>query len=285
MRKRKLKARLIATSCICIILILGWFSFGPPISGQAANTKVVTVGLSSPSKGESAIWHSVAQTAKKKYNITIKIKTFTDYNTPNKALKNGEIDLNSYQHYAFLNQWNKTNGNAIVPIAKTYIAPNRVFSKKYKSLNQLPDGTTIAVANDATNESRALFVLKNAGLIKLKRNTVLATVNDISANPRHLKIKELEAAQTARVISSVDATIVNNDFVEPAGLTAKETIYTEPLNKDSEKWISVIAAKKGSQHKKIYREVVKAYQTAKTKQLFRKYFGKSQIPAWDTTLK
>lgn len=80
-------------------------------------------------------------------------------------------------------------------------------------------------------------------------------------------------------------TIVNNDFVEPAGLTAKETIYTEPLNKDSEKWINVIAAKKDSQHKKIYREVVKAYQTAKTKQLFRKYFGKSQIPAWDKTLK
>lgn len=285
MRKRRIRNRLIGSLCVCIILILGWFSFVPQNFGQAANSKVVTVGLSSPSKGESAIWHSVAQTAKKKYNIIIKIKTFTDYNTPNKALKSGEIDLNAYQHYAFLHQWNKTNGNVIVPIARTYIAPNRVFSKKYKSLDQLPDGATIAVANDATNESRALFVLKNAGLIKLKGNTALATINDISSNPKHFKIKELEASQTARVISSVDATIVNNDFVEPAGLTAKETIYTEPLNKDSEKWINVIAAKKGTQHKKIYREVVKAYQTAKTKRLFRKYFGKSQIPAWDTALK
>lgn len=286
MRKRRRRNTIIWSIIVVVILIAGWFSFGPGLSSNnEAKTKTVTVGVVAQSKQDAAIWRSVAKTAKDKYGINIQIKNFTDYNQPNKALKSGDIDLNAFQHYAFLKAWNKSNGGGIVPIGKTYIAPIRLYSKKYKRLADLPNGATIAIPNDATNESRALFVLKNAGLIGLRKGKTLVTIADITKNPKHIKIKEVGAEQTGRVINSVDASVVNNDYAGPAGLTDKQTIYIEPVNKDSEQWINIICCKKGQQHNQAYRDVVKAYQTKKTKQLTKHYYGNSQLAAWDIKIK
>lgn len=228
---------------------------------------------------------SVAETAKEDYGIKIKIKNFTDYNQPNKALQNGDIDLNAFQHYTFLNAWNKANHGSLVAIGNTYIAPIRLYSKKYKDIKDLPQGATIVVPNDASNESRALYVLKNAGLIKLRKGVKLATVADITSNPKGLKIKEVSAEQTARVIDDVDASIVNNTYAVPAKLGDKQTIYIEPLNKDSEQWINIIVANKKDKNNKVYKELVKAYQTEKTKKLSDKLYGKTEIAAWGLKLK
>ena len=200
-------------------------------------------------------------------------------------MKSGDVDLNAFQHYAFLKAWNKSNGGGVVPIGKTYIAPIRLYSKKYKKLSQLPDGATIAIPNDATNESRALFVLKNAGLIGLRKGKTLVTVADITKNPRNLKLKEVGAEQTGRVINSVDASVVNNDYAGPAGLGDKQTIYIEPVNKDSKQWINIICTRKGQENNRLYKDVVKAYQTEKTKKLTKHYYGNSQIAAWDIKIK
>lgn len=281
MRKRCRKNRIVCSIIVVFILVAGWFSFGPNITSNSEASKTVIVGVVSPSTKEANIWKSIAETAKKKYGITIKIRNFTDYSEPNKALKNGEIDLNAFQHYAFLNSWNKANHGGIVAIGKTYIAPNQIYSTKYKKLSELPDGATIVVANDATNESRALFVLKNAGVIDLKKGKKLVSVADITRNPHNYKIKEIAAAQTGRVVSSVDASIVNNDYAGPSGLTSKESIYIEPLNKDSAQWINTLACKKGRENRTLYKQVVKAYQTEKTKKLFKQYYGSSELPAWD----
>lgn len=284
MRKRRRRNTIIWSIIAIVILIAGWFSFGPGIGGKQEN-KTVTVGVVGLSKQDQAIWKSIEKTAKKKYGVTIELKNFSDYNQPNKALKSGDIDLNSFQHYAFLNAWNKSNGGGVVPIGKTYIAPIRLYSRKYHKLSELPAGATIAIPNDATNESRALFVLKNAGLIKLRKGKALVTVADITSNPQNFKIKEVGAEQTGRVLDSVDASVVNNSYAGPAGLTDKQTIYIEPINKDSEEWINIICAKKGNQNKEIYKDVVKAYQTAETKKLTKKYYGNSQLAAWDVKLK
>lgn len=287
MRKKRIRNRIIWSIVAVLIIIAGWFSFGPTpnSSSNTAKQKEVTVGVVSLSKQDEAIWKSVAKTTKEKYGITIKLKNFTDYNQPNKALANGDIDLNSFQHYAFLSEWNKANGNSLVSIGDTYIAPIRIYSKKYKKLSELPDGATIAVPNDASNESRALYVLKNAGLIKLKKGTKLATVADISSNPKNLKIKEVSAEQTARVIDDVDASIVNNTYAIPAKLGDKETIYTEPINKDSQQWINLIAVAKDKKNNQVYKDVVKAFQTKKTKQLIKKFYGTKQLAAWGLDLK
>ena len=284
MHKKRIRNRIIWSLVAVLIVIAGWFSFGPT-SNTTKNQKEVVVGVVGQTKQDAEIWKSVAETAEEEYGIKIKIKNFTDYNQPNKALQNGDIDLNAFQHYTFLNAWNKANHGSLVAIGNTYIAPIRLYSKKYKSIKDLPQGATIAVPNDASNESRALYVLKNAGLINLKKGVKLATVADITSNPKGLKIKEFSAEQTARVIDDVDASIVNNTYAVPAKLGDKQTIYIEPLNKDSEQWINIIVANKKDKNNKIYKDLVKAYQTEKTKKLSDKLYGKTEVAAWGLKLK
>ena len=266
-----------------VVVIAGIFSFG---NFGKQKEQTVTVGVVSPSKQDEAVWNQVKKTAKSKYNVDIKLKTFTDYNQPNKALQSGSIDLNAFQHKAFLDAWNKANKGSLVSIGKTFITPIHLYSNNYKSVKSLPDGATIAVPNDASNESRALYVLQSAGLITLKKNTnSLATINSIAKNPKNLKIKEVAADQAARTLDSVDAAVVNTNYAVAAKLSIKKSIFTEPVNKDSEQWINLIAARKKDRNKEAYKDVVKAYQTEKVKKVINEQYKGLEKPAWDIKLK
>ena len=268
---------------IIVIAVAAFFTFGHK---KTEAKKTVTVGVVGQTNQDEKIWNQVKKTAKEKYGVTVKVKSFTDYNQPNKALQEGEIDLNSFQHKAFLNAWNKANKGTLVPIGNTVIAPIRLYSYKYKNINELPKNATIAVPNDASNESRALYVLKNAGLISFKKGTgKLATIADIEKNPKNLTIKELGAEQTARSLNDVDAAVVNNTYAIPAKLGDKQTIYTEPLNKDSEQWINIIVANKKDKDNEAYKAVVKSYQTDAVKKLIHKAYGNSEVIAWNLKLK
>ncbi|MDO4903707.1 MAG: MetQ/NlpA family ABC transporter substrate-binding protein [Limosilactobacillus sp.] len=279
MKKQKKKRNAIISAIIVIVvLIAGYFSFVKP---QQQSAKTVTVGIMAGSKGDDALWNSVAKTAKDKYGLTLKFKRFTDYNQPNKALSNGDVDLNAFQHKLFLKQWNQAHKTNIVSVGDTVITPIRVYSHKYKSIKDIPNGATIAVPNDATNESRALYVLKNAGLFSLKKGTKLATAASITDNKKNIKIKELAADQTARSLDDVDAAVVNTNYAVAAGIDYKSAIFVEPLNSDSAQWVNIIATDKKNKNNKAYKEVVKAYQTEATKQVLKKYYGTAELPAWD----
>lgn len=282
MNKRK-KKTLIWVVVALVVVIAGIFSFG---NFGKQKEQTVTVGVVSPSKQDEAVWNQVKKTAKSKYNVDIKLKTFTDYNQPNKALQSGSIDLNAFQHKAFLDAWNKANKGSLVSIGKTFITPIHLYSNNYKSVKSLPDGATITVPNDASNESRALYVLQSAGLITLKKNTnSLATINSIAKNPKNLKIKEVAADQAPRTLDSVDAAVVNTNYAVAAKLSTKKSIFTEPVNKDSEQWINLIAARKKDRNKEAYKDVVKAYQTEKVKKVINEQYNGLEKPAWDIKLK
>ena len=171
-------------------------------------------------------------------------------------------------------------GTTLKPVVKNAVENYPMAEAGIKS------GDTIAVPNDASNESRALYVLKNAGLIGLSvSGDTLATVKDINSNPKNLVIKELDAAQTPRALDSITAAVINDDFATTAKLTVEESIYTEPVNKDSEQWINIIVANKKDANNKIYKEVVKAYQTEATKKAIEKaYPDKRKIAAWGLKL-
>ena len=277
---------LIVVIVVVIVAIAAFFGFNHKSSGSKTANKTVNIGIMTGTKEDDAIWSTVSKTAKDKYGITLKFTHFTDYTQPNTALKNGDIDLNAFQHYAFLNAWNKANDGDLKAIGNTTISPIRLYSKKITSLSQIKSGDTIAVPNDASNESRALYVLKNAGLIGLSvSGDTLATVKDINSNPKNLVIKELDAAQTPRALDSITAAVINDDFATTAKLTVEESIYTEPVNKDSEQWINIIVANKKDANNKIYKEVVKAYQTEATKKAIEKaYPDKRKIAAWGLKL-
>ena len=274
----KVKNWLIGGAAIVAIGGIGYASFGKP--AQQTDGKVVTVGIMSGSKQDSQIWQSVAKTAKKDYGITLKFKEFSDYNQPNKALANGDIDINAFQHYAFLDASNKATGNKIVALGDTVISPIRLYSNTYKNVSDFKSGDTIVVPNDASNESRALYVLKAAGLIDLKPGLKTATVKDITKNPKDLKIKELAADQTARALSDVQGAVVNGTYADTAGMDYKKAIFVEPINKDSHQWVNIIAVNAKDKNKQALKDVVKAYQTQTTKAVIDKVYDGAELAAW-----
>ncbi|MBS9336375.1 MetQ/NlpA family ABC transporter substrate-binding protein [Fructobacillus papyrifericola] len=272
------KKWIISGIAVVAVASAAFFSFG---SHGSSEDKTITVGRMASTKDDDAIWDAVKKQAKDEYGINVKYKIFTDYSQPNKALTSGDIDVNAFQHYAFLDAYNKKNNTDIKAIGKTVISPIHLYSNTYKSVSDFKDGDTIVVPNDPSNESRALKVLKYAGLIDLKDGQDLVTVKDITKNPKNLTIKELSADQTARAINDVQGAVVNGTYASTAHLTDKQSIFTEPFNKDSEKWVNIIAANKKDANKKLYKEFVKAYQSDAVKKAIKKSNGDRSIPAWD----
>ncbi|MGV3005581.1 MetQ/NlpA family ABC transporter substrate-binding protein [Streptococcus pluranimalium] len=250
---------------------------------------VVKVGTMAKSDSEEARWNKVEELLKDK-NVTIKYTEFTDYSQPNKALENGEIDVNAFQHYNFLNEWNKKHKTELVGIAETYITAFRLYSgteggkNKYTDAKDIPNKGTIVIPNDTVNESRALYLLQSAGLIELGvSGDTFATLDDITKNDKNLDIVEVDAAQTARQLQSADAAVINNDFVVEAGIDPSKAIFIEPKNDNAKQWYNLIAAKKDWKKAKnadAIQAVVDAYQTDDVKKVIKDSSKGLDEPVW-----
>jgi D-methionine transport system substrate-binding protein len=152
-------------------------------------------------------------------NFVIRITEFSDFIQPNVALQAGEIDANVYQHTPFLEAQKQQRGYDFVPVGKTVLTAMAVFSRKYKKVGDLPNGARVAIPNDPTNGGRALVLLAQAGLFKLRSGADFrATVADITENPKRIRIVELEAATIARALEDVDAAAITGNYAVPAGL-------------------------------------------------------------------
>ena len=247
----------------------------------AKDQTVVRVGTMAKSESEQARWDKIEEILKKE-GITLKFSEFTDYSQPNVALNNGDIDINAFQHYNFLDNWNSDHKTDLVPIAETYFTAFRVYSgteggkNKYKDIKELPEGATIAIPNDAVNESRALNLLQSAGLIKLSVGANdKAKLTDVSENSKNLNIREVDAAQTAANIDSVDAAIIDID--------PKTAIYVEPASKNTKQWYNLLVAQKGwekSDKADAIKKVIKAYHTDEVKGIIKKSSQGLDEPVW-----
>lgn len=256
---------------------------------KADNTTTVKIATVNRSGSEEARWDKVQELVEKD-GIKLEFTEFTDYSQPNKATADGEVDLNAFQHYNFLNNWNKENGKDLVAIADTYISPIRLYSgkngeeNKYTKVEEIPDKGEIAIPNDATNESRALYLLQSAGLIKLDvSGTELATIANIKENPKNLKITELDASQTARSLTSVDAAVVNNTFVTEAKLDYKKALFKEQADENSKQWYNIIVAKKdweSSSKADAIKKIIAAYHTDEVKKVIEETSDGLDQPVW-----
>jgi D-methionine transport system substrate-binding protein len=237
------------------------------------------------------LWDKVKELAEDK-GVKIELVEFTDYNQPNEALQNGEIDVNAFQHKYFLSNWNSENDGTLVEVADTLLSPIRLFSgtdsdgdAKYTDVSDIPDKGTISIPNDASNESRALYLLQSAGLIELDvSGDELATIKNISSNPKNLDIKEVDAAQTASTLTSVDAAVINNSYAQSADVDYDTTLYKEAVDENSNQWINVIAAQKGwkkSDKADAIKTLVSVYQTDEVGKIIKEASDGADIPAWD----
>lgn len=260
-------------------------------SSDKDGVTTVKVGVMSLSDTEEARWKEVQKNLDDaKANIKLEFTEFTDYSQPNQAVRDGDVDINAFQHYNYLENWNKENSADLVSVADTYIAPIRLYSgtkdgkNKYTDVKDIPEKGTIAVPNDPTNESRALYVLESAGLIKLDtKDGELATISNIKDNPKNLTISELDASQTASSLPSVDAAIINNTFVREAGIDYKKALFVEKANSNSKQWYNLIAAKKdwkSSDKAKAIEAIIKAYHTDNVKKVIEESSDGMDQPVW-----
>ncbi|WP_159723494.1 MetQ/NlpA family ABC transporter substrate-binding protein [Enterococcus sp. CSURQ0835] len=245
--------------------------------GKALDTKKVTVGVTSGPHQE--LMEEVAKQAKKD-GLEIKIKSFDDYNTPNTALNDGDLDANSYQTIPFLDQQVKDKNYKIQKVFKTVAFPLGVYSKKIKSLDELKAGDKVGVPNDPSNEYRALKLLQKAGVIKLKAGVEeKATKNDIAENPKKIEIVELEASQIPNQLGELSSAVINTNFAMGAGLTInKDSIYHEPLKNNP--YPNVFVVRTENKDDKVVKELKKYYQSAETKKFIEKRFKGSVVPAF-----
>ncbi|AOH46128.1 methionine ABC transporter substrate-binding protein [Propionibacterium sp. NM47_B9-13] len=224
---------------------------------SAAGKTTVKIGTT---EAADDYWNVIKEKAAAE-GINIQVVSFNDYTQPNVALSQGQVDLNAFQHLLFLADYNVKNHDNITPLSATYIVPLNVYSKKYQQLSQLPAGATIAIPNDATNQGRALLVLQKAGLVKLRGSgSALSTPADVIANQSKVKIKAIDAAQTAASLDGVDGAVVNNNFAADAGLDRNKAIYTDDATgKTADPYLNIIAVKDADKNDPTYQKVAKLW--------------------------
>lgn len=253
--KRTVKG-LLSMSLLINVLSVTALAQDKPFDGEEVKVGIMT-GASED------VWQIVVNSAKDE-GINIDLTTFTDYVQPNAALQDGSLDLNAFQHIAFLDDWNEANDGDIVPIGFTFVSPMGLYSNKYDDVSELPEGATIAIPNDPTNGGRAILALEIAGLIEVDQSKgVLVTPEDITDNPKNFKFEELDAAQLAIALEDVDAAFINTNFATDAGLKLSEAIFVdaEEPQKLNEAYKNVIASRAEDKDNKLYQHIVELYQT------------------------
>lgn len=216
------------------VLAAGALTFGLTACGSEDSTSASSdtsgplVVAASPVP-HAEILNYVKDNLAKKAGLDLEVKEFTDYVTPNTATEDGSVDANYFQNQPYLDDFNKKNGTHIVPVVTVHLEPLGLYSNSVKSADALKSGATIAVPNDSVNEARALKLLDANGIITLKDGVGNdATPADITKNPKNLKFKELEAAQTPRSLDDVDAAVINGNYAIEADLSpAKDALVLE----------------------------------------------------------
>lgn len=241
--------------------------------------KVVKVGII----GESKVWDHIKKEAAKE-GIEVELVQFDSYTLPNAALDLGEIDLNSFQHVAYLNGEKEQLGYKITPIGNTFIGPIAVYSKKINSLDELKDGDTIVIPEDATNAGRTLNLLDKVGLIKVPEDAgYKPTLKDIE-NPRNFKILEFDSANIKAALDEVELVALYSGQASDAGLRPIEDSLAFDLNsvddiKPDNPYINVIVAREGEEDNPVYKRIVELFQTDEVIKI-RKEESPVIFPAW-----
>jgi len=245
-------------------------------SGSAPQKVVLKVGATPVPHAEIL---NVIKPMLEKEGIDLQIQEFTDYVQPNEALASGQLDANFFQHIPYLEDFASKRNLPLTYTVKVHIEPMGVYSKKVTRLEDVKPGSLVGIPNDPTNGGRALAVLAKAGLITLKDGVgVNATVNDITGNPKNLKIKELEAAQLPRSLDDVALAVINSNFAMQAGLVpTKDSLFIE--SSDSP-YANVLAVRKGDEKKDAIVKLGQALTSPEVKKFIEEKYQGAVVAAF-----
>jgi D-methionine transport system substrate-binding protein len=249
------------------------------LAGAPALAQVRTVIKVGATAGPQAQILEAAKVVLAREGIDMQIIEFSDYAVPNAALDQGDLDANSFQHKPFLDAQIKARGFDLTPIGTTVILPMGLYSKKINNLAELKDGATVAIPNDPSNGGRGLLLMQKFGLLRLRPEAgILPSPFDVTANPKNLKIVEVEAAQAPRVLDDVDLVAVNTNYALNVGLVpTRDSIALE--DKDSP-YACVIVVRTKDKDRPEMQKLVKAYQSPEVAQFIEDTFKGSIVKAW-----
>ncbi|AYE38514.1 metal ABC transporter substrate-binding protein [Companilactobacillus zhachilii] len=268
---RKGKELLITTVLFLSLILL----VGCGKSAKANTNNTITIG----SQGSDLnIWEHIAKSSQaKKLGLKIKTKEITDGAQLNTATSQGQVDVNAFQSWSYYEAYNKQNPKGkLAALGTTYLEPLGIYSKKYKSVKDIPDGTTIAIANNPANTSRGLLLLQAAGLITLKKGfNALSNTNDIEANPKDLKFKEIDDTTSPRVLNDVPVVLISNTVALEGGLhVLTDSIYHEKVDQSTKDNVNILATAAKNKNNANYQKLVKLYHNKEIQAYIKKkYYG------------
>mgnify|MGYP000365987637 FL=1 len=251
-------------------------------AAKDGETRVVKLGLT------GVIYEDIWNPIKEKLageGIDLQYVQFSDFSLPNAALDAGEININAFQHHAYFNNDTEKNGYDLTAIGDTFIIAMNIYSDQIQSIDELKDGDTVAIPDDASNGGRALKVLESAGIIEIDPDAgANPTVLDITNYKVQVDITELGASTIPSVIPDFTIAVVNGNYALDYGIDPSTAIFKES-EYDDDSYFCLIAVKSGNADDPVYQEIVKLFQSEETKQIFEDKFGGYFVPAWEAKTK
>lgn len=274
-----MKKNILVLLSLLLVLSLALTGCGQKATESAPEgTDVVTLKVGATPVPHSELLNLIKPKLEEQ-GIKLEILEFTDYVTPNMALNDKEIDANFFQHAPYMETFAKERGIGLVSAGKIHVEPLGLYSKKIKSLDALKDGSVITIPNDPTNGGRALILLENKGIIKLKDNTNLeATEKDIAENPKNLVFKPIEAAQLPRTLEDVDASVINTNFALEGNLNPDTDAI---LMEGSESpYANIVTVRPEDANNENIKKLVEALQSEEVKQFLEEKYKGAIVPAF-----
>ncbi|TKV28474.1 methionine ABC transporter substrate-binding protein [Arthrobacter sp. NamB2] len=231
---------------------------GSSAASSEGGDEKVRLGVVGASDPEWAILTDAAA----EEGIDLEVVDFAEYTQPNPALTEGDLDLNQFQHLVYLARYNVSSGEELTPVGSTAIYPLGLYSTKHGSVEEIPEGSTVAVPNDESNLARGLLVLQSAGLVVLKDGgSAFSTIDDIDEEASKVTVTTLDASLTPTSLPDVAAAIINNDFVQDAGLSFDDAIAKDdPADPAAAAYVNVFASRAGEENNETYQKLVSIYQ-------------------------
>ena len=246
---------------------------GSKNTDPAADGKI-TIGIVGSTPVQDALKDVAAQ-----HDVTVEYVDFSDYSQPNPALKSGDIDMNWFQHIAYLADYNNSSGDTITPVGSTSIFPLGLYSKSAKSVADLKQGDEIAVPNDSINLSRSLNLLKQQGLVSFTKDTIAPTEQDLDKEKSKVTVRPVSAEQTVLSMDSVAGSVVNNDFLERANLDPKNALAQDDPTADSAKvYDNLFAATQANADDETLKKVAGFYYDPKVQEAEKKETKGTAVP-------
>ena len=261
-------------------LVLG--TVGTSVVFAADDDKTITVAASETPHSEIL---EAAKPILEEEGYDLEVTVFDDYVQPNEVVESGDFDANSFQHIPYLNSFNEEKGTHLVNAGGIHYEPFGIYPGTKSSLDDIADGDTIAVPNDTTNEARALLLLQDNGIIKLKDGAGLeATVNDIEENPYNVEIVELAAEQVARVAEETSYIVLNGNYALQAGYSvSKDALAYETSDSEAAKtYVNVIAVKEGNENSDKIKALVDVLKSDEIKDFINEKYDGAVIPFEDS---